>query len=102
MEDVHGGVGITTRDEIWTQQIDRLPSLARRLMLHPRPEKALRQATMQDALEMAAADVVESGRAFAEVDNDERQEILTRYFDHCLQRNLGYLKDAESQDVRIN
>jgi len=101
MEDVAGGVGITTRDEIWAQQIDRLPNLARRLMLHPRPEKALRDATMQDALEMAAADVVESGREFVEVPDDERQAILTTYFEHCLQRNMGYLKDAE-QGIRIN
>lgn len=101
MEDVTGGVGITTRDEIWSQQIDRLPSLARRLMLLPRPEKALRLATMKDALEMAAADVVESGREFAEVNESKRQEILTKYFEHCLQRNLGYLKDAE-QGIRIN
>jgi len=98
MEDVANGVGITTRDEIWSQQIDRLPNLARRLMLHPRPEQALREATMSDALEMAAADVVESGRDFEEVHNDERQAILTRYFEHCLQRNLSYLKDAEARN----
>ena len=87
---------ITTREEIEQQQLDRLPRLATRIMLHPRPKQALEAQTADDALELAAADVVESGREFAELSEDERMSIYVRSYEHCAQRNTAYLAHLDS------
>ena len=89
---------ITTRSEIEAQQIERLPSIATRVLLSIRPKEALRKAALDDAMELSAADVMESGREFSEVPDKERRDILTANFAHCLDRNLRYMKALEGRN----
>lgn len=88
----------TTREQMDQVQRDRLPQLATRMMLHPRPHQALQEATMQDATELAAAEVVESGREFAELNDDERQRIFTSVYAYCLARNTQFLRVQETKN----
>jgi hypothetical protein len=88
---------LTTRDEIADVQAQRLPQLATRLLLHPHPRDAMEEAVINDALELAAAEVVESGREFMELNDEERQKILVRNYTYCLQRNTTYLRKLEDR-----
>lgn len=88
----------TTREQMDAIQRERLPSLATRITLHPRPHQALQDATMQDATELAAADVVESGREFAHLTDAERQQIYTRNYAYCLARNTQFLHGLETKN----
>jgi hypothetical protein len=98
MEDQQPVVEFTTREEIAEMQASRLPALATRMSLHPRPDQVLASAVMEDALELAAADVLESGREFAQVNDDERRAILRKYLNYCRQRNLAFMYARETMN----
>lgn len=85
----------TTRDEIAEIQASRLPQLGVRILLHPRPKEALEEAAREDAVELAAAEVVESGREFAALTDDERREILAKNFRYTRERNRTYMRLLE-------
>jgi hypothetical protein len=90
--------GFTTREEIDRRQSERLPALAARIALHPRPIKAVQDAMMQDAIELSSADVVESGRDFASLSDSEKNDILQRNYQHCMDRAGRYFKALEEQN----
>ena len=83
---------ITTRQQIADMQAQRLPDTARRVSLHIRPKRALDEAALQDALELAAAEVLESGRELAEMPDAEKRAILTRCYEHCRERNRVFMR----------
>lgn len=86
---------LTTREQIADMQARRLPSLVRRMALVLHPEIELERSILEDALELAAADVVESGRDFEALTNEERQTVLDTYLGYCRQRNTRYLLAVE-------
>jgi hypothetical protein len=92
------GAEFTTREEIERMQAERLPQMATRLSLHPEPRKFLQQATMADALELSAADVVESGREFVALSDEEKMALLRRNYEHVMDRNGRYFKAREEMN----
>jgi hypothetical protein len=92
----------TTLDGIGQQQVDRLPQLAVRLLLHPHPKRAMEEAVRHDAVELAAAEVVENGRQFEELSDSERRSIFEKWHAYCSKRNLDFMRRHEADHARAN
>lgn len=87
-----------TREEIALRQAERLPQLAVQWLLHIGPTRAMSESAVQDALELSAAEVVESGREFASLSDREKRDTLTRNYEFCLDRNRRFLRLLEDQN----
>ena len=83
---------ITTRQQIADMQAQRLPTMAWRVVQHPRPDWALDKAALTDALELAAAEVLESGREFDEIPYKEKRSIVRTCYEHCRERNRAFMR----------
>ena len=89
--------GQITRGDLLARQQDELPGLAVRLTLVPNPKTALEAATMEHAMELSSIDILESGREFVEVPDEERMAILMKNYEFCAQRNARYIHVAREQ-----
>lgn len=80
-----------TREQIAARQADRLPEQATRWLLQVNYQQALEADAVQDAVELAAAEVVASGRDFSDVPEQERKQIMARNIAACVERNRRFL-----------
>lgn len=85
-------------EQMAEEQARKLPRLVTRMALHLNAQAALEESTVADALELASADVVQSGRIFDELTDHERGEIFDRYYTYCRQRNIRYLELCEQRN----
>ena len=88
----------TTRSEVEAAQTDRLPEMARSALLTINPKRTVERKALDDALELSACDVLESGREFAELSDTERKRILRRNFEYCQDRNRRFMALLEAMN----
>lgn len=81
----------TTRTEIAERQAARLPDQATRWLLQIDYAKALEADAVTDAIELASAEIIASGRAFEDVPDQERNQVFARNVAACAERNRRFL-----------
>lgn len=90
--------GFITREQIEQQQAERLPSVARQAQVHLSAERMLKEVFLQDAIELSSADVLESGRSFEELSDQERADIFRRNYEHVVDRMGRYYRLYEDRN----
>ena len=89
---------VTSRAEIEQQHAERFQQVVARASLHPHPLRVLHAAAASNAVELSAADVVESGRDLEQVNDDERQRIFSKNYEYALGRLLRQMQVHEWQN----